>query len=64
MNTSTFNQDLKSYTQGNFQIIPICKNIAICEAKVDKHNWGNATDKELAFLAYVGCQKDEVPRLC
>ena len=62
MNTSTFNQDLKSYTQGNFQIIPKCRNIVICEAKVDKHNWGNATEKELAFLTYIGCQKEEVPR--
>ena len=63
MNTSTLNQNLKSYTQGNFQIVPICKNIVICEARVDRHNWGNATGNELAFLAYVGCQKNEVPRL-
>ena len=39
----------------------ICESLAICEAvKGDRHGWGNATDTEPAFLAYLGCNKDEV----
>ncbi len=46
---------------GSFKVTQICESLAICEAvKGDRHGWGNATDTEAAFLAYLGCNKDEV----
>ena len=53
-------QVLKSSPHGNFQVTQLCENVAICEAKVDRHNWGNATETEPAFLVYIGCKKEEV----
>ncbi|MGK7896495.1 MAG: hypothetical protein AB4372_23470 [Xenococcus sp. (in: cyanobacteria)] len=54
------NQTLKTSPHGNFQITQLCQNVAICEAKQDKHNWGNATETEPAFLVYLGCKKEQV----
>ncbi len=54
------NQKLKVSPHGNFQVTQLCDSLAICEAKVDRHNWGNATETEPAFLVYLGCRKDEV----
>jgi hypothetical protein len=52
---------LKVSPHGSFQIVRLCKSIAICEAvKGDKHDWGNATEEHPAFIAYLGCKKDEV----
>ena len=51
---------LKVSPHGSFKVTQLCKSVAICEAKIDKHNWGNATDSEPAFLVYVGCKKEEV----
>ena len=53
-------QVLKTSPHGNFQITQLCENVAICEAKIDRHNWGNATESEPAFLVYLGCKKNEV----
>ena len=54
------NQKLKVSPHGNFQITQLCENVAICEAKEDRHNWGNATETEPAFIVYIGCKKNEV----
>jgi hypothetical protein len=52
---------LKVSPHGSFKVSQLCKNIAICEAtKSDRHNWGNATETEPAFIVYLGCKKDEV----
>ncbi len=47
---------LKTSKHGSFQVTQLCKSVAICEAKIDKHNWGNATETEVRFvLAKVTC---------
>ncbi len=51
---------LKTSKHGSFQVTQLCENVAICEAKIDRHNWGNATETEPAFIVYLGCRKDEV----
>ena len=52
---------LKVSPHGSFKVSQLCESVAICEAiKGDRHNWGNATETEPAFLVYLGCQKDEV----
>jgi hypothetical protein len=52
---------LKVSPHGSFKVSQLCKNIAICEAtNGDRHNWGNATETEPAFIVYLGCKKDEV----
>ena len=51
---------LKVSPHGNFQVTQLCKSVAICEAKIDKHNWGNATDTKPAFIVYLGCKKDQI----
>ena len=53
-------QVLKTSPHGNFQITQLCQSVAICEAKVDKHKWGNGTETEPAFLVYLGCKKNEI----
>jgi hypothetical protein len=46
---------------GSFEVKQLSESVAICEAKKgDRHNWGNATETEPAFVVYLGCQKDEV----
>lgn len=46
---------------GSFEVNKLCHSVAICEAvKGDRHNWGNGTDTEPAFVVYLGCKKDEV----
>ena len=56
------NQELKVSPHGSFKVTQLCESVAICEAtKGDRHNWGNATPSEPAFLVYLGCKKDEVP---
>ncbi|MGB5635642.1 MAG: hypothetical protein WBM86_23080 [Waterburya sp.] len=54
------NQKLKVSPHGNFQVTQLSETIAICEAKEDRHNWGNATEDKPAFIVYLGCKKDEV----
>lgn len=55
------NDVLKVSPNGSFKITQLCENVAICEAtNGDRHDWGNATDDEPAFMVYVGCFKDEV----
>ncbi len=52
---------LKTSKHGSFQVTQLCKSVAICEAKGgDRYNWGNGTDTEPAFVAYLGCKKNEV----
>ena len=51
---------LKVSPHGSFTVTQIAHNIAICEAtNGDQHGWGNATSTEPAFIAYLGCSKDE-----
>jgi hypothetical protein len=50
---------IKSSPHGSFKLYQICKSVAICEAPTDPHNWGNATEDEPAFMAYLGCKSDE-----
>ncbi len=46
---------------GSFEVNKLCHSVAICEAvKGDRHNWGNGTDIEPAFVVYLGCKKEEV----
>ena len=46
---------------GSFEVNQLCESVAICEAKNgDRHNWGNATETEPAFIIYLGCKKEEV----
>ena len=52
---------LKVSPHGSFKVSQLCKSVAICEATTgDRHNWGNATDTEPAFIVYFGCKKEEV----
>ncbi len=51
---------LKVSPHGSFKVTQLCKSVAICEAKIDKHNWGNATLTEPAFLVYLGCSEAEI----
>ena len=52
---------LKVSPHSSFELIQLCESIAICEAvKGDVHNWGNQTEDEPAFIAYIGCQPEEV----
>ena len=54
----------------SFRVVQLAESVAICEAlsgdcaprtsKADRHNWGNATETEPAFLVYVGCREDEI----
>lgn len=54
-------QKLKVSPNGSFKVSSLCESVAICEAaKGDRHNWGNATETEPAFIVYLGCKKDEV----
>ncbi len=55
------NQELKVSPHGSFKVSQLCKSVVICEAaNGDRHNWGNATETEPAFIVYLGCKKDEV----
>ena len=55
------NQKLKVSPHGSFKVSQLCKSVAICEAvKGARHNWGNATETEPAFIVYLGCKKDEI----
>ena len=51
---------IKVSPHGNFKVSQLSKTVAICEAKEDRHNWGNATETEPAFIVYLGCKKTEV----
>jgi hypothetical protein len=52
---------LKVSPHGSFKVSSLCKNIAICEATAsDRHNWGNATETEPAFIVYLGCSEAEI----
>ena len=52
---------LKISPHGSFKVTQLCESVAICEAvKGDRHKWGNATNSEPAFVAYLGCKNDEV----
>ena len=52
---------LKVSPHGSFKVTQLCESVAICEAtKEDRHNWGNATETEPAFIVYLGCKKHEV----
>ena len=45
----------------SFRVVQLAESVAICEAvKGDRHNWGNATETEPAFIVYLGCKKEEV----
>ena len=46
---------------GSFEVSQLSQSVAICEAvKGDRHNWGNATETEPAFVVYLGCSKEDV----
>ena len=52
---------LKVSPHGSFKVTQLCKSVAICEAtKGDRHDWGNATETEPAFIAYLGCREAEI----
>jgi hypothetical protein len=52
---------LKVSPHGSFKVSQLSRSVVICEASNgDRHNWGNATDTEPAFIVYLGCKKDEV----
>ncbi len=52
---------LKVSPKGSFKVTQLCQNVAICEAtKEDRHNWGNATETEPAFLVYLGCSEAKI----
>jgi hypothetical protein len=52
---------LKVSPHGSFKVTQLCESVAICEAmKGDRNNWGNGTETEPAFVAYLGCKKEEV----
>ena len=52
---------LKVSPHGSFKVTQLCKSVVICEATAsDRHNWGNATETEPAFIVYLGCKKEEV----
>ena len=51
---------LKVSPHGSFKVSQLCKNVAICEAKEDRYDWGNATETEPAFLVYLGCNEAEL----
>ena len=52
---------LETSPHGSFQVSQLCQSVAICEAvKGDRYNWGNATETEPAFVAYLGCKKEQV----
>ena len=54
-------QKLKVSPHGSFKVSQLCKSVAICEAtKCDRHDWGNATETEPAFLVYLGCNEAEL----
>ena len=57
------NQKIKVSSNGTFEVSKLAESVAICEAKIDRHDWGNATETKPAFLVYVGCRKDEVAGL-
>ncbi len=55
------NSPLKLSPHGSFEVNQLCHSVAICEAvKGDRFLWGNSTDTEPAFIAYLGCKKEEV----
>ena len=54
------NQKLRISPNGTFTVYKLAESIAICEAKEDRYDWGNATDTEPAFIVYLGCRKSEV----
>ncbi len=52
---------LKVSAHGSFKVTRLCKSVVICEAvNGDKHDWGNGSETEPAFLVYLGCNKEEV----
>ena len=52
---------LETSPHGCFQLTQLCKSVAICEAvKGDRYGWGNATNSNPAFIAYLGCKQDEI----
>jgi len=55
------NTTIKISPHGSFRVSRICKTLAICEADAgDRYGWGNAEGSEPAFIAYLGCSKDEI----
>ena len=55
------NQKLNVLSYGSFKVSQLSKSVAICEAiKSDRHNWGNATETEPAFIVYLGCNEAEI----
>lgn len=45
----------------SFEVNKLCESVAICEAiNGDRHNWGNATETEPAFVVYLGYKKEEI----
>ena len=53
---------LKHSPNQSFRVTQLAESVAICEAMAgDRHNWDNSTETEPAFIAYLGCQKDEIP---
>lgn len=51
---------IKSSPHYNFSIIQLSSSLAICEAYKDIHQWGNEWEDLPAFIAYVGCNSEEV----
>ncbi len=51
---------LKTSPHGSFKVTQLSENIVICEAqKGAPLGWGNADIYGSAFIAYLGCKKDE-----
>ena len=46
---------LETSPHGSFQVTQLAHSVAICEAlKGDRYGWGNATNTNPAFIAYLG----------
>ncbi len=53
-------QKIQISPNGTFTVYKLAESVAICEARQDRHDWGNATDTEPAFIVYLGCRKSEI----
>ena len=54
---------LTTSPHGSFKVSQLCESVAICEAlSDDRYGWNNATDTDPAFIAYLGCSKEEIAR--
>ena len=62
-------KEIKKSPNGSFKVTKLCKSVAICEAvkgdleeirEAVRYGWGNGTETQPAFVAYLGCSQDEI----